>query len=168
MSFSWIPLEPFFGPFLNPIELPPRNPLGSINKYLGRLDAALNSGGRTAVEWKVYLSVVGCGILFSMQLWRSFISHIKEIHLSLLSKDQLMITVTKFNLSKFKGPLNVEKYSYSSHILAYTTSVGCMYKNVERRGTVLVKNVKILRDRSGPKGTSLRCIYFRKSILWTS
>ena len=50
--------------FKNEVE----DPLNSVHKALGRLDAALNGGGRTAVEWRAYASIVGCGILVSMQL----------------------------------------------------------------------------------------------------
>ena len=49
-------------------EAKDQDPLNSVHKALGRLDAALNGGGRTAVEWRAYASIVGCGILVSMQL----------------------------------------------------------------------------------------------------
>ena len=49
-------------------EAEEKDPLNSIHKALGRLDSALNSSSRTAVEWKAYASIIGCGILMSMHL----------------------------------------------------------------------------------------------------
>ena len=45
-----------------------KDPLTSIHKSLGRLNAALNSSGRTAIEWKAYMCIIGCGILVSMHI----------------------------------------------------------------------------------------------------